>query len=274
MGLRFNMLLEGAGIDPAEVRLLRHETDLLHRHPGQYRRGSNPYSLWNEDPAAFEQWQSTQDTSQRALFRGRYWASFVAPYKGSSMFVGLYSVKLDGPAAGEPGADQYVCQLMEALSEYRGKLYVHWGDTSQSMRAWKQLASNQDKRIVELRLTDREEAFPGIGLVRRLSDIEAMPQTWKDRLTEAKGVYLLVCPRTGKQYIGSASSDDGGFLGRWRNYVANGHGGNIGMRKHGATDWVVTIVEIMGSAATRDEIVSREELWKLKLLTKDFGLNL
>ncbi len=268
------MLLEDAGIDPAEVRLLRHETDLFQRHSGQYGRGSTPYTLWREDVSAFEQYQSRQGTSQRASFRGRYWASFVAPSAGTSMFVGLYSVRLVGEAADEPGADQYVCQLVDALKEYCGRLYVHWGDTPQSMRAWKQLASNRNKPIVELRLTDREDAFPGIGLVRRLSDIEAMVPTWKERLTEAKGVYLLVCPRTGKQYIGSASSEDGGFLGRWRNYVATCHGGNLGMRKHGATDWVVTIVEIVGSAATRDDIHVREELWKSKLLTKEFGLNL
>ena len=40
-----------------------------------------------------------------------------------------------------------------------------------------------------------------------------------------KAVYLIVDTKTGKKYVGSAYGDNM-LLGRWRNYIANGHGGN------------------------------------------------
>src|SRR5208337_1600029 len=92
MSLRFNMLLADEGIAPSDVRLLRHQTDKV--------VGKTPYSLWRDDPTAFNLYQSTQDSSprQRARFQARYWASFVAPSPASTLFVGLYEVKLIGPA--------------------------------------------------------------------------------------------------------------------------------------------------------------------------------
>jgi len=55
--LKFNALLRDEGIDPADVRLLRHQTGKV--------RGRTPYVLWRDDPAAFERYQSTQDSALR-----------------------------------------------------------------------------------------------------------------------------------------------------------------------------------------------------------------
>lgn len=65
MALRFNMLLQDAGIAPSDVRLLRHQTGKV--------VGRTPYGLWRDDPEAFERYQSTQDGTprQRARFNGR-----------------------------------------------------------------------------------------------------------------------------------------------------------------------------------------------------------
>ena len=49
--LTFNMLLRGAGIAPAEVRLLRHQD-------GRALRGRSPYELWRDDRASFDLYQS------------------------------------------------------------------------------------------------------------------------------------------------------------------------------------------------------------------------
>src|SRR5260370_13712530 len=91
MSLRFNMLLADEGINPSDVRLLRHQTDKV--------IGKSPYSLWRDDRAGFDLYQRTQDATprQRARFSGQYWASFVAPSPASTLFIGLYEVKLIGP---------------------------------------------------------------------------------------------------------------------------------------------------------------------------------
>ena len=283
MALRFNMLLLDEGIAPSHVRLLRHQTGKV---PGR-----TPYTLWRDDVGAFQQYQSTQDPAprQRSRFRARYWASFVAPPDGSTMFVGLYEVKLIGSVAAgqidpltlrEVGADkglaaydQYDCRPMDELSDYIGRLFIHWGDSSSAARAWIQRADQQDKEIVELRRTFREEEFPGFTeFIRPIDEIEAMPSAWKQILSVSRGVYLLACPRTREHYVGSASGE-GGFLSRWREYLATNHGGNVGLRDRERTAWQVSILEVAGSSASEKDILRMEASWKQKLHSRTIGLN-
>lgn len=279
MSFRFNMLLDAEGIDPSEVRLLRHQTNKV--------VGGTPYSLWRDDVAAFERYQSTQDSTprQRARFNGRYWASFVAPPSAGTLFVGLYEVKLIGsvpqgtidPLTGVPvvtsADDQYECHRLDALSKYIGRLSIHWGDSSSARRAWVQRANKQNKEIIELTKIFREEAFPGFTkLIRPLSEIETMPPTWKETLRSSRGVYLLACPRTREHYVGSAYGEDG-FLGRWEAYATNSHGGNIGLRIRDPSDYIVSVLEVAGSSATVDDIIALENTWKTKLHSRDIGLN-
>jgi hypothetical protein len=280
MPLRFNMLLMDEGIDPSEVRLLRHQT-------GQ--SGRTPYSLWRDDVAAFESYQSVQNAAQRARFCSRYWASFVVPPSAATLFVGMFEASLIGsvrdgtidPLRGETlGSrrpvefyDQYQCRRIQALSEYIGRLSVRWGDLSSASRAWVQRADKQDKRIVELTTEFREESFPGFTkLIRALSEIETMPPSWKQVLRSSRGVYLLACPRTSEHYVGSAYGEDG-FLGRWQAYVANQHGGNIGLRIRDPSDYLVSVLEVAGSSATVDDIIGLESTWKAKLHSREIGLN-
>ena len=161
MPIRFNMLLRDEGIDPSDVRLLRHQTV----------RNSNrtPYTLWRDNLADFEKYQSMQLASRRSFFNGRYWASFVAPPSGGTLFIGMFEASLIGPVlegttdpltGGLVGdCDQYDCRRIEALSDYIGRVSIHWGDSSSASRAWTQRADNQDKLIIELTRAFREEAF-------------------------------------------------------------------------------------------------------------------
>lgn len=275
MPLLFNTLLDDVGITPTDVRLLRHQT-------GAHWR--TPYTLWRDDRAAFELYQSYQRGQvRRAYFQAPYWASFVVPPNGGTMFVGLYHAALIGPApgaidplSGTPMVDHieiYDVKLLTELSEYIGRLFVHWGDTSSASRAWVQRADNQDKKIIELAREFQEEQFPGFTrLVRPLSEIETMPVSWHEVLRATRGVYLLACPNAREHYVGSASGE-GGFLGRWRDYVANGHGGNVALQIRDPSDYVVSILEVVGSNASSEEILALESTWKAKLLSRDLGLN-
>jgi len=281
MPLKFNMLLVDEGIDPTDVRLLRHQTT----GPD----GRTPYSLWRDNLEGFESYQSTQSPKRRGYFRGSHWASFVAPPDGRTLFVGLYSVRLvdtmpigkidpfhGGLIGGDKGwthYDQYECVLVGHLSEYIGRLCVHWGDSKSAFRSWVQIADRKDKPIVELARTFREDEFPGFTrLVRLLSEIETMPPSWREPLRATRGVYLLACPKTREHYVGSAYGADG-FLGRWREYVATNHGGNVGLKAQDPSDWIVSVLEVAGSAATEAEILAMEVTWKLKLHSRDMGLN-
>ena len=133
MALRFNMLLVDAGIAPRNVRLLRHQTGKV--------LGRSPYTLWRDDPEGFERYQNTQTPARRSSFDRPYWASFVAPPDGSTLFVGLYAVRrvgsvregqIDpltlvevGAGTGAQPYDQYECVPVPALAELAGRLKVH-----------------------------------------------------------------------------------------------------------------------------------------------------
>ena len=277
MPIMFNAVLKAENIDPADVRLLRHQT----REPD----GRTPYSLWRDNLPGFESYQSTQSPDRRSWFRGKYWASFVAPPDRSTLFVGLYTVTLAktvpigdidafhgrviGGDKGWTHYDRYDCVPAAQLSEYIGRISIDWGA---SARSWVQLAQQRDKPVVQLTTAFREEAFPGFArLIRSLSEIETMPPAWKAVLSATKGVYLLACPKTREHYVGSASGNDG-FLGRWRDYVATNLGGNVALKARDPADWIVSVLEVAGSAATSDEIISMETVWKKKLHSRDIGL--
>lgn len=266
-----NTLLEEEKIDPTEVKLVRHQDT---RWPGR----PTPYHLWQAADGRFELYQRIQ---RRPVFRGAtFLASFVATPLDETLFVGIYAVDGVGMATAEirdPISDEesggkhlYNLTNCQALSDYRGRLVVDWG---QGYRSWVQLAQNQNKPIIEIRRSASEPPFPGfLDFHARLSTLAAVPASWRIALSAVKGVYLLNHPSTGKQYVGSAQGSDG-FWGRWEQYVASGHGGNRMMQDIPEADYSVSVLEVASSSADADFILRMEERWKKKLLSRGFGLN-
>ena len=99
----------------------------------------------------------------------------------------------------------------------------------------------------------------------------------KKALENQKAVYLIVDTKTGKKYVGSAYGDNM-LLGRWRNYIANGHGGNKLLKpldfEYIKENFKYSILEIFKSSVDDETIINRESFWKEVLLTRtDFGYN-
>jgi hypothetical protein len=91
-------------------------------------------------------------------------------------------------------------------------------------------------------------------------------------LSSVAGVYLLVSPKTGKKYVGSAYGI-AGFLGRWLQYAADGHGGNKMMQDVPRDDYWVSVLEVASSSDGPDDVIALENRWKEKLRSREFGLN-
>jgi hypothetical protein len=275
MPLRFNTLLGQAGIEPEEVRLLRHQDN---RTP----KARNPYELWRDDRDGFEIYQSAQSFGNRSKLAAPYWASFVVTPGGETLLAGFYGCEylgvndVDRPWAHTEGSDPagtcdvYRLRLDQRLNDLAGRLAIEWGD---AQRAWIQRADNQDKVVLLLREGFREPDFPGFTrFISPLSKIEGLPRDWVAALSSSRGVYLLTCPNTREQYVGSASGSQG-FYGRWLNYASDGHGGNVGLKSRDPSDYQVSILEVAGSSATIEDIISMEALWKRKLQSREMGLN-
>ncbi len=265
--LRFNTLLEEAHLDPRKVFLLRHEDGRL--PPGRL------FSAWLFERKSFEIYQSGQKWTNR-FDVGSALASFVVGPDGGTLFVGLYHVAgrsrdsgpFDDPLLGPlPPEDRAVHETRHSdrLQEFEGKLVIDWGRG----RNFRQIASKQNKAVVEIRPAMTEPPFPRyINFTHRLGDLHNVWSSWQERLRESKGVYLLAF-EDGMQYVGSATGEHG-FWQRWGDYLRSGHGGNkvLIRDQRDARTATVSILETSSSAETNDEIIGREMLWQRKLGTR------
>lgn len=270
--ISFNSLLKQAGLDLARTKLVRHQSV-------SDETGLTPFDLWKADDGRFEFYQRTQ---RRDIFKGAdFIASFVATPMNETLFLGVFNVL--GRARASRGAKDALCgndieglhlydlHPADILSEYRGRMIVDWGP---GFRSWVQWAHSKDKAVRELRPEAFERPFPGFeDFGWSIRELASVPASWRTALASVGGVYLLVCRRTGRQYVGAAYGE-GGFWARWENYFRTGHGGNQAMKKSEDHDYWVSILEFTPSSFGVDDIIALEARWKQKLLTRPFGLNL
>jgi len=275
MPIMLNTILKEAGFDLPHVRLLRHTGK-------NAAKGRSPYELWRDDRPNFEFYQSVQSFNNRARLASSHWVSFVLTPSEETMFAGMYSssyrgvLEKDTPTPHMNGIDRagtcdvYDLVLDDRLNDFVGKLYVDWGSGE---RAWIQRPERQNKKVTKLLPEFKEPDFPGfLDFIKRLSELNKLPFGWITTLRSSKGIYLLTCPKTREQYVGSASGEDG-FWGRWQEYIQNGHGGNVALKSRDPSDYQVSILEVAGTAATFNDVLRMEDQWKRKLQSREMGLN-
>lgn len=276
MPIMLNTILTEATLYLADVRLLRHKDK-------RATKGRTPYELWRDNRKQFDLYQSIQSIDKRKSLKAPIWVSFVVTPSDETMFVGIYKAKyrglleqdtptphMDGGVDKAGSCDFYELTLENSLSDLIGKLFIDWG---QGERAWIQRAERQNKRITKLLQEFKEPQFPGfLNFIEALSKLDKLPKDWITALRSSRGIYLLTCPKTKEQYVGSASGADG-FWGRWQNYVQTGHGGDVALKSRDASDYHVSILEVAGTASTIDDIIKMEVRWKSKLQSREMGLN-
>jgi hypothetical protein len=263
MPVKFNHLLEQAGLDLSDVRLLRHQD-------GRTSSDSTPYLLWKRRYSDFMEYQSHQSLhNESRLGNAKYWAVFVFTPQRENLFVGLYEVhsksRIEAGAvvlgAVEEDHAYYELSLSDQLTEYRKKLTIEWGKGAMS---WIQRADQQDKIILKVWQDESEQEFPGyLKFIEPLSDVEALPDSWIARLKDVKGVYLLTCPKTCENYVGSATGE-GGFYSRWLQHAAKG-GDAVRFRTREPSELKVSILEVAGSTMSQKDIRDAEYRWIDKL---------
>lgn len=145
-----------------------------------------------------------------------------------------------------------------------------------------------DQLIVQqiLPTTFDGDDFPGYDRVRmtygQLATIlNRGKRDWIAALENQKAVYLITDLNTGRLYVGSATSESGMLLSRWRSYVANGHGGNkelVALINEKGFDYVkknfqYSILENYNAKVDDHVILERESWWKDTLQSRKFGYN-
>lgn len=126
--------------------------------------------------------------------------------------------------------------------------------------------------------------FPGFKVVNLTKDeldliVRQSLESWRIALSNVAGVYLISDTTSGKLYVGSASGE-GGIWQRWSCYAADGHGGNIELRRllaeaglERAKKFRYSILEIADVHASREDVLIRESHWKDVLMSRTSGLN-
>jgi len=247
----FKDILRIAGIDPD----LRDNVVLIRHRPFEPRLARVMPWLISERPDLFETYQSVPGRPEIALRRANYMASFLGLRPGTAHFVGLYRIgesrdlDLDSfwaipqnqalrdfgyhgfteQRAAEVGTvRQFSFEHLDAYANWRGKLVIEFPPPE---RSWFRLVNNG---AFPVRAILEDSAFSAAPpdwqeIDLNVAQLAVLPESWRVRLAEWRGIYLIFDEQDGRSYVGSAYGRDN-LLGRWLTYARDGHGGNRELR--------------------------------------------
>lgn len=180
----------------------------------------------------------------------------------------------------------YDADEVKEYEQYFGRLVVEYHNPCRTMgRKYENVMDELEVvQILNEQYTGNE--FPGYENVRLSypllkNIVDRQLPGWVDALRNQKAVYLITDTKTGKMYVGSATSQTGMLLQRWSSYAADGHGGNVELRelvKQQGLDYVkenfqYSILENYNARMDDEYILKRESWWKETLCTRTHGYN-
>ena len=180
----------------------------------------------------------------------------------------------------------YDADEVKEYEQYFGRLVVEYHNPCRTMgRKYENVMDELEVvQILNEQYTGNE--FPGYENVRLSypllkNIVDRQLPGWVDALRNQKAVYLITDTKTGKRYVGSATSQTGMLLQRWSSYAADGHGGNVELRelvKQQGLDYVkenfqYSILENYNARMDDGYILKRESWWKETLCTRTHGYN-
>ncbi|MDR2052723.1 MAG: GIY-YIG nuclease family protein [Treponema sp.] len=173
----------------------------------------------------------------------------------------------------------YEHEILYEYEKYFGRLVIKYKNDSQNLIRNADSVINKCEFYQILPDIFDNDIFPGYDKVK-VSWLELSrvidKDSWKTALQNQKGVYLITDKSNGKMYVGSAYGDNM-ILGRWKSYINNGHGGNVGLKKvdfeHIKNHFYFTILDIYKSTIDDKIIIERESWWKDVLNSREYGYN-
>ena len=183
-------------------------------------------------------------------------------------------------------AINYEGEELEQYKSYFGRVVIKYRKTSQQQgRYYGEICDDLEVQQILPTVFEGND-FPGYDKVRlSYPQLEAVlnhgKRDWIAALENQKAVYLITDKENGKMYVGSATSDYGMLLQRWRSYISNGHGGNKELielvEKKGINyiknNFYYSILENYNAKVDDRVILERESWWKETLQTRTFGYN-
>lgn len=287
--MNLNDLLKKSDIDPSQVIIMRH----VPQEPAL--RKVLPW-LAAEQHALYNAYQRTQPVKvERSLQKAAFVASFIGHVPERALFVGLYAINGTAPLThqqfwevpehielkkfglqGFPPDDRIILRFnMERTGFYenwQGKLVVGWPPPGISW--WRRAENNVLPVIAVLEDSYLEADMPSWDRINlSWQELSVLPTRWKQALAQWRGIYFIYDAADGKGYVGSAYGGEN-LLGRWLNYSATGHGGNVLLRARNPQGFRFTILQRVSPDMDADDVIRVEGTWKERLHTRTpNGLN-
>jgi len=271
-------IMNRVGINPEKVKLIRHSL-------------SDEVCKTSVDNNMLKEYMSIQKSGFSKNYD--YWMVFISRKGTSAILEGFYKVNGEQPFSPEMISEDFLMpkdigkipisyfnlEKLDCLKEFENRLIIDWGRGTIN---WHQKATN-DKEILSIQ-SEKKIPFSRhedvILSFAKLKEIVENPvySDWQAALQSIYGIYLIVDKESGKQYVGSAYGKEG-ILQRWTKYVKTGHGDNKKMIELLKEDpdryksFQFSILQVLPSNLTNDEVIKIESKYKDKLLTRKFGLN-
>ena len=216
-------------------------------------------------------------------------ASFIGHKSGLALFVGVFEKRgaqrmTAAQRNAQPGMKDiahyftikgkrywFDLRLTDMLADWKGRLTLHWPGE----RSWSRWGTSKSNLVVQA--IHDESVLAGEmpdwdQLVLTWEDLHSMPASWKERLSQWRGVYFIHDRSDGKGYVGSAYGTDN-ILGRWEIYAKTGHGNNKLLRHRPPENLSFSILQLVAPDLSADDVIRLEGTWKTRLHTRKSGLN-
>ena len=227
--------------------------------------------------ADFDTWKGWNEYCTKNDFSRDYIFSLISfyPEKDTWLFGGIWKV-ISRDMSKKPYP--YEVELMDEYSEYIGRLKIKYVYKDRKTRV--NMEKHFDQMVVKELLEEpySTAAFPGyknidLPFLTLESIMKKDAQAWKNALS-IKGIYLITDIKTGKKYVGKADGECG-IWQRWGDYIRNGHGGDVDLKKLVSTkgfeyvreNYTFSLLEAITGWDEYD-IDDRESYWKRVLMSR------
>lgn len=268
MTLTLGPILHSADIDPGEAHVIRHAYVREHEDSGL------PGIHADSTDAEILRYTSQQSARPRIFptVAPRTWIVFIREGGNRAR---LWSVlKNNGEVSNDGKLRTFDLVGSSQLADLKNRLVIGW----KSPRTWRINATTAAGYPV-FEIADAEPVpFPGFDrLALDYVELQAVMRehrysSWHTALASVTGVYLITDTHDGRQYVGKADGAES-LLQRWRSYAANGHGGNVELRKLNPATFRFSLLRVFDPATPTRQVDVAESHFKDALDTRRHGLN-
>lgn len=279
-------------IDLIQTNDIKRTKIKFHKNEGDITRPA--YDMLMEDEETWIRMNSWRNNNNNHnLDKSKYIIGMAQYYPyGNNFYIfgGLYEI--DENHSKKYNVQGYTLRKVKEYEKYEKRLIIRINDPKKLSLSYLRLYENAQEdlniEVYEISPTTKLGVFTGYqnvsllhkDLVRLVKNDEP---SYRQALSNVKGIYVITDRKTGKLYIGSASGNTDGIWQRWSNYadLIQSTGGNKFFnnlfekdRNYISDNFKYSILEIFDTKTKQETILERENYWKKVFETKKHGMNM